>query len=58
MNQILKQNYLDASLPGSLSGLQSFSRSLKERGVVVHPDKVKENLTSEPAYTLHKPARR
>ena len=58
MNQILKQNYLDASLPGSLSGLQSFSRSLKERGVVVSPDKVKDYLTSEPAYTLHKPARR
>jgi hypothetical protein len=58
MKQILKQNYLHASLPGSLSGLQSFSRTLKERGVVVNPNKVKEYLTSEPADTLHKPARR
>jgi hypothetical protein len=48
---------LDASLPG-LPGLQSFSYSLKERGVVVHPNKVEEYLTSDPAYTLYKPARR
>jgi hypothetical protein len=33
MNQIMRQNYLDASLPGSLSGFQSFSCAFKERDV-------------------------
>ena len=58
MNQLLKQNYLDASLSGSLSGLQNFSRSLKERGIMIPQEKVKEFLSSEPAYSLHKPAKR
>ena len=51
MNKILKQNYFDASLPGSLSGFQSFSRALKERGVIVAPEKIKEFLRSEPTYS-------
>jgi hypothetical protein len=58
MNQILRQNYFDASLPGSLSGFQSFSRALKERGVIVAPEKIREFLRSEPTYSLHRPARR
>jgi hypothetical protein len=58
MNQILKENYLDASLPGSLSGASNFSRALKERGIKVTQEKLKDYLSSEPTYTLHKPARR
>jgi hypothetical protein len=58
MNQILRQNYFDASLPGSLSGFQSFSRALTERDVKVAPKKIKEFLKSEPTYSLHRPARR
>ena len=58
MNQILKENYFDASLPGSLSGVQNFSRSLKERGIIVQPERIKEFLSAEPTYSLHKPARR
>ena len=54
----LSQNYLDASLPGSLSGLQNFSRALKERGLTEEGAKMKEYLHSEPTYTIHKPARR
>jgi len=58
MNQILRQNYFDASLPGSLSGFQSFSRALKKRGAKVAPEKIREFLRSEPTYSLHRPARR
>jgi hypothetical protein len=58
MNQILRQNYFDASLPGSLSGFQSFSRALKKRVVIVAPEKRKEFLRSEPTYSFHRPARR
>ena len=54
----LSQNYLDASLPGSLSGLQNFSRALKERGLTEEGAIIKEYLHSEPTYTIHKPARR
>jgi hypothetical protein len=48
MNQILKENYLDASLPGSLSGASNFSRALKERGIKVTQEKLKDYLSSEP----------
>jgi hypothetical protein len=58
MNQILRQNYFDASLPGSLFGFQSFSRALRERGVIVAPEKIREFLRSEPTYSLHRPVRR
>ena len=49
MNQIL---------PGSLSGASNFSRALKERGIKVTQEKLKDYLSFEPTYTLHKPARR
>ena len=58
MNLLLKKNYLDASIPGSLSGLQNFSRSLKKQGEKVGVEKIRDYLISEPAYSLHKPARR
>ena len=58
MNKILKENYFNASLPGSLSGVQNFSRCLKERGIKIGPERIREFLRSEPTYSLHKPARR
>jgi hypothetical protein len=58
MNLLLKKNYSDASIPGSLSGLQNFSRSLKKQGEKVGLAKIRDYLISEPAYSLHKPARR
>jgi hypothetical protein len=35
-------NYMEASLTGSLLGLQNFSRSLNERGVNEEKAKIKE----------------
>ena len=58
MNQLLKENYLDASLPGSLSGFQNFQRALKNRGINVRAKQLKEWMSSEPTYSLHKPTRR
>jgi transposase InsO family protein len=56
--ELLKKNYMDASLAGSLSGLQSFYRALKSRGVKISKSKVKDWLQSQETYTLHKPARK
>jgi hypothetical protein len=56
--KILEENYLNASLPGSLSGLQSFYRALKSRGIKISRSRVKDWLMAEETYTLHKPARK
>ena len=58
MNQILRENYLDASLPGSLAGSQNFYRALKEKGIKISQEALKQWVISEPTYTLHKPARK
>jgi hypothetical protein len=38
-HRTLLENYVTPNLPGSLTGFESFFRSLKERGVVVKEDK-------------------
>ena len=58
INQLLKENYLDASRPGSLSGLTSFHRALKERGIKIPIKNLKTWLSTQDSYTLHKPAKR
>ncbi len=51
MNQILKENYLDASLPDSLSGASNFSRAFKEREIKVTQENLNDYLSSEPTYS-------
>jgi hypothetical protein len=58
MEEKLKKIYLDASVAGSLSGLQNFYRALKLRGIKISLKKVKEWLMSQQVYTLHRPARK
>ena len=58
MNEVLKENYLDASLPGSLSGFLNFQRGLKQRGIKIPKKQLQEWMSSVPTYTLHKPSNR
>ena len=52
----IQENYSDVSLPGSLSGLQSFYRALKERKHSPNKKELKKWMITQDAYTLHKPA--
>ena len=58
MNEVLKENYLDASLPGSLSGFLNFQRGLKQRGIKIPKKQLQEWMSSVPTCTLHKPSYR
>lgn len=53
-----EEQYLDASKPGSFSGLESFYRALKARGQPVKKKELKTWMEGQTAYTLHKTARR
>jgi transposase InsO family protein len=54
MNQKFQRHYTDPSLSGSYSGLESFYRALKKRGLSVKKKELKEWLLSQKTYTLHR----
>ena len=54
----VKNLYANPSQPGSYSGLETFFRALKNKGINVEKKEVKEWLMSQNAYTLHKPLRK
>ena len=57
MNQKeIMDQYINPSLPGSLSGLESFFRVLKKRKVNVTKKQLKVWMMENDTYTLHKPA--
>ena len=53
INEKLRKNYLDVSLPGSLSGLGNFYRALKERKIKISRNELKEWLKTQDTYTRH-----
>ena len=55
MDEILKENYNNPELPGSFSGLESFDRALRSRGME-HFEKSRKQR--QDVYTKHHPARR
>ena len=51
--------YLDASQPASFGGLDSVYRAVKQKGKnKISPKQVRDWLSQQDVYTLHKPARR
>ena len=58
IDETLKKNYWDVSLPGSLSGLDNFYRALKERKIKINRNKIKEWLKTEDGYTRHVQAKK
>ena len=54
-NKVLEEIYNDASLPGSLSGLQNFYRVLQKIKIKIKRQEVKNWLTTQEVYTRHKP---
>jgi hypothetical protein len=49
----MEKIYYDISQPGSLSGIHALSRYSKQ-----NVKKVREYLSAQPAYTMHRPIRR
>jgi hypothetical protein len=57
-SNLLQERYLDASKPGSFSGLSGFYRALKKEGKPVNMKKLKDWMNTQETYTLHKPVRK
>jgi len=54
MNQKIQIQYTDPGQPGSFSGLESFYRALKKRGLPVKKKELKDWMLSQKTYTLHR----
>ena len=55
---LLKEHYLDASKPGSYSGLESLHRALKDNRQPVKRSKLKQWMIAQKTYTRHRSARK
>lgn len=55
MNKILTNNYYNPTIPGSYSGLETFYKSIKERGIKLEKEKIKNWLEKQPTYAHHYP---
>lgn len=53
----MEKIYTDPSNPGSFSGIQSFTRALKDKKIRATKSEIKKFLESKETYTLHRPKR-
>lgn len=58
MEKTLTSIYLDPSQPASFGGLDAVYRAVKEKGKKTSRKQVRDWLSQQDVYTLHKPARR
>lgn len=58
IEKTLNKFYFDLKQPGSYSGVEAFKRNLKKNGYMFPRRIIKEWLSNQNEYTLHKPARK